>query len=82
MWISRKKWEEMQRRVDALEQWQQWQGTIHVNDSDDCPSHTAKLSVVTAIYKILDHLGLKLEYVDGRQSTVKISAAGRSQESK
>jgi hypothetical protein len=78
MWISRKKWEEMQRRVDALEQWQQWQGTIHVNDSDDdYPRSTVKLSVVTAIYKILDHLGLKLEYVDGRQSTVKISAAGK-----
>jgi hypothetical protein len=78
MWISRKKWEEMQRRVDALEQWQQWQGTIHVIDSDDdYPRSTVKLSVVTAIYKILDHLGLKLEYVDGRQSTVKISAAGK-----
>jgi hypothetical protein len=81
MWVSQKKWDEMQRRVNALERWRDCHGTFHIYDpDDDYPSSIVSLSVASVIYKILEHLGLKLEHVDGREATVKISSSAAAED--
>jgi hypothetical protein len=79
MWIKQSQWIEMQRRIEALEdalasrtEIKVYKPTSNIVGWWDETAHQ-KIDVIQLLYRILDHLGLRLEYVNGKPADVAIT---------
>ena len=83
MWISKAKLEAMEKRLADLERWQRYEGQFTVyqrthyplNHWRDTPNQ--KVSLMSAIYLIMAHLGMEFQYIEGKPAEVKMTEIGK-----
>lgn len=77
MWISKKEWEEMKRRVAHLERELDYQTAITVYKMPETPQFSypyplpaQRVMLTDLVMRILGHLGMGLKYVEGTPQKV------------